>query len=203
MAKQEFSKEDLIKQGWKATKSNVGILVQILLVFIAISAISSLLQTSTKESLIIGFVVSVASTIVSTVFEIGMIKIALNIVDRKKADIKDLYQNYPMFLNFFLSALMYGILVVVGFILLIVPGIYLAVRYQFYSFILVDKKLGPIEALRAAGKLTQGRWMQIFLFDLLLIGLNILGAIALGVGLLLTIPTSFFAAAYLYRKLSA
>ncbi len=123
-------------------------------------------------------------------------------MDGKKPDPADLYKNYNLFFRFFFTSLLYGIIVILGFILLIVPGIYLAVKYQFTPYIVVDKKIAYLAAMKEAAKLTSGRWMSIFLFDLTLIGLNILGALALGIGLLITIPTSVLASSYLYRKLS-
>lgn len=196
-----FSKKELIKKGWERTKEHARLLLKILLVFILLSLVSSIVNV-TMEGSAIALLVNIASTIIQTVFEIGFITIGLEIVDGKKPGFKDLYSHYPLFLPFFLTSLIFWIMVLVGLILLIVPGIYLAVKYQFTSFVVVDKKLSYWTAIKKAGELTQGRWMKIFLFDLTLIGLNILGLLALGVGLLLTIPTSFFAAAYLYRKLS-
>jgi uncharacterized membrane protein len=39
----------------------------------------------------------------------------------------------------------------VGMVLLVVPGIYLAVRYQFMPYLIIDKGMQPMDALRAAG----------------------------------------------------
>jgi uncharacterized membrane protein len=101
------------------------------------------------------------------------------------------------------SSILYGLIVGVGFILLVVPGIYLALRLQFYSFYVVDKNAGITDSLKMSWEATKGNTLNIFLFVLILIALNILGAIALLVGLLVTIPVSFIAVALLYRKLSA
>lgn len=203
MAQINFSNRELIKKGWGKVKENATLLVKVLLVFIGLSIISSILNASFEQAIAVAMLVSIAVSVVQTIFEIGFIRIGLDIVDNKKPDFKDLYSNYNLFLPFFLTSLMFGLAVVIGLILLIVPGIYLAVRYQFVSFVIVDKKLGYMKALRAAGELTKGRWMKIFMFDLALIGLNILGLLAIGIGLLLTIPTSFFAALYLYKRLAS
>ena len=49
--------------------------------------------------------------------------------------------------------------------------------------------------------MTDGIKWKLILFCLALGGLNLLGAIALGVGLLVTIPTSLMAYVYVYRAL--
>ena len=199
----EFSKKELIKQGWEATKANAFFLAKLLLIYIFISILTNAIQTSVQDQIALALIISLISTVISTVLEIGWIRIVLDIVDNKKPDIKELYQNYPLFIQFFLTNLILVVIVLIGTILLIIPGIYLAVRYQFTPYVVVDKKLAYLTALKEAGKLTQGRWMAIFLFDLTLIGLNILGAIALGIGLLITIPVSFLATSYLYRRLAS
>jgi uncharacterized membrane protein len=71
----------------------------------------------------------------------------------------------------------------------------------YSTFVVVDQRTDPIEALRKSSRLTDGVKGQLFWFGLLLIGVNLVGALALGVGLLVTIPTSFIAAAYVFRRL--
>jgi uncharacterized membrane protein len=202
MAEVSFSKSELIKKGWGTTKSNYVILLKIALVFILVSIAFNAINIISNNQVGVVSITSLISSIIQTILEIGVIKIGLDIVDGKTPDFKDLYSNYNRFIEFFLTSLIVGIIIVVGFILLIIPGIYFAVRYQFTPYIVVDKKLAYKKAWDTSAEMVKGRWMKVFLFDLSLIGLNILGVLALGVGLFLTIPTSIFASIYLYRKLS-
>jgi uncharacterized membrane protein len=89
-----------------------------------------------------------------------------------------------------------------GLILLIVPGIYLGLKYQFFSYLIVDKELGVLDSLKESSQITQGVKWQLFGFSLALIGINILGALAFGIGLLVTIPLTVVAHVFVYRKLS-
>ena len=59
-----------------------------------------------------------------------------------------------------------------------------------------------MESMRQSAEATKGVWGNVSLFGLVLILLNILGAMLLGVGLLLTAPTSAIAAAWVYRRLT-
>jgi uncharacterized membrane protein len=63
--------------------------------------------------------------------------------------------------------------------------------------------LGPVEALKQSGALTQGAKWNLFLFGLLLCGVNLLGALVLLIGLFATIPTTMVATAYAYRRLQS
>ena len=92
-------------------------------------------------------------------------------------------------------------MVAVGLILLIIPGIYLAIKYQFFSFLIVDKNMGIMESFKKSEEMTQGVKMNLLLFSLALAGINILGALVFLVGLIVTIPTTVMATVYVYRKL--
>ena len=127
----------------------------------------------------------------------------MKLVDGQKAEITELWA-YPQYLLRMIGAsILYGLIVLAGFVLLVIPGIYLALRLQFYSYYIIDKDAGAIDSLKMSWKVTEGNMINIFLFMLLLVALNILGAIVLLVGLLVTIPVSFVAVTLLYRKLSA
>jgi uncharacterized membrane protein len=66
---------------------------------------------------------------------------------------------------------------------------------------MIDQRLEPVEALRASSRLTAGSKGQLVLFGLTLVGVNLLGALAFGVGLLFTVPTCYLAAGQVFRQL--
>lgn len=80
--------------------------------------------------------------------------------------------------------------------------IYMSIRLMFAEYAVIDKKKGPIEAVKESFRISQGSWWKIFLFGLTLAGINILGALALLVGLLVSIPVSSLALVHAYRVLS-
>ncbi|KUK84545.1 MAG: hypothetical protein XE01_1373 [Synergistales bacterium 58_81] len=107
-----------------------------------------------------------------------------------------------MLIPYLIGSLLLSVLVGVGMALLVAPGVYIAVRYQFMPYLIVDRGMKPLEAFKAAGELTRGSWMNLFLFLLCLVGINFLGTIPLGLGLLITVPVAFIAHARVYRDLS-
>lgn len=74
--------------------------------------------------------------------------------------------------------------------------------FQFYPFFIVDENAGPIQALRSSKKLVRGSYWRIVLLDIAFFGMSLLGALALGVGLFLAIPTALLAATFVYKKLA-
>lgn len=197
-----FDKIGLIKSAWELVKKNARLVALLMVAFIGYQIVQGIVQGLFGQS-ILAALVSLAFTVVTLFLEIGFIKIVLKLIDGHKAEITELWA-YPQYLLRMIGAsILYTVIVVAGFILLIIPGIYLALRLQFYSYYIVDKNVPAIDSLRMSWKATEGNVINIFLFALLLIALNILGAIALLVGLLITIPVSFIAVSLLYRKLAA
>lgn len=200
MDKKEFSRKEAVKFGWETAKENFGFFLVVIIVIILISALSGFLQ---KQSGGLGFLTSIVFAVVGMIFQMGVIKSCLKFVDGQKPELEELFSQYKLTLNFVIATILYSLILAAGFILLIVPGIIWGLRYSYYSYLIVDKGLKPIEALKESAKITYGAKGKLFIFWLLLAGIIILGTLALGVGLLWAMPTVVVAWAYVYRKLSS
>jgi uncharacterized membrane protein len=77
--------------------------------------------------------------------------------------IKGFWENY---LYIILANLLVVALVVLGCFALIIPGIIIGCRLVFVSYIVMDKKLDPIEAVELSWKLTRGHGWRIFAMGL-------------------------------------
>lgn len=207
----KFSIKESLKFGWEITKSNFWFLVGVLAISFLVSIVTNILQQSvialTKQSLFLfgvaAVAIFVASMIAQLVINLGLLKIAINFADGVKSDFKELFSQYKVIWRFLGASILYGLIVLGGLILLVVPGIIWAIKFQFYQYFIVDKNSGIKESLRLSAQATQGVKWQLFLFVLSIILLNVLGALALMVGLLVTIPVTMVAIAYVYRKLSS
>lgn len=108
---------------------------------------------------------------------------------------------YKPIVKYFVGTLLQEIIVIVGFILLIIPGVIFATRLQYTSYLIVDKDLGPLEAIKKSWAITKGNTWNLFFFGILLVLINLLGLICLIVGLFITVPLSLLATTFVYRKL--
>ena len=78
-----------------------------------------------------------------------------------------------------------------------------AIVFKFYGFLIVENpSLGPTDALKRASELTKGRIGELFVFGLALFGINLIGALLCGIGLLFTYGITAVAVAYAYRTLN-
>lgn len=107
--------------------------------------------------------------------------------------IKGFMENY---LHIVLANLLVFTLVVLGFFALIIPGIIIGCRLIFVSYIIMDKKVDPIEAVEMSWRLTRGHAWQIFFMGFVSIFIFFFGLIMLIVGIfpaLIWISASFAA----------
>lgn len=81
-------------------------------------------------------------------------------------------------------------------------AIYFAIRYSMARLAVLDGA-DILESLPKSTKLTHNVKWRLVLFALAIVGLNLLGLIALVVGLLVTIPISLLAFAHVYLKLKS
>lgn len=206
MANKLFSKREALQFGWQTVKQNFGFLLTLLLISGVVYYLPSIVQGIVGK--VDGLALSTISLLITIVFwplqvavSLGWMKIGLQFVDGKKSTVNDLFIYWRYLFKYLVGGLVYSLIVVGGLILLIVPGIIWSIKFQFWPYFLVDKGLGPIAAIKASGKITQNVKWNLFLFGWLILFLNLLGALALLVGLLVTVPMSMFAAAFIYRKL--
>jgi uncharacterized membrane protein len=113
------------------------------------------------------------------------------IKSRKETEVRDFFKAFDKFLPMVLVNLVVSLLVVVGLILLILPGFYFYIIFIFaYQFVyFADASVG--ESLSLSRKAVSGNFGQMMLLCLVLFGINLLGGIAFLVGLLLTIPYTY------------
>ena len=180
-----FSSGDAFRFGWNAFQANMG-------TFIIVGIIS-----------LVGSMIPIVSIVVGIVIHLGVITVGLKLVGgAQKVTVEDFFSNYRLFFSYLLASVLVGVISGIGFLLLIIPGIIACVGLQFFGYFIVERNAGPVDSLKQSWELTKGVRWNLFVFGLLVIGLNILGAIALLIGLIATIPTSMVATAYVYRKLS-
>lgn len=99
-------------------------------------------------------------------------------------DVKDTFSTFDNYLNVVLANLLVSAIIGIGFILLVVPGVILACRLAFVRYLVMDKKMEPVEAVEESWRMTRGHANSIFFMGLLAFGIVIAGAICFGVGII-------------------
>lgn len=109
------------------------------------------------------------------------------------------------YLNRILGAIIWyflmSLMIVLGFILLVIPGIYLSFAYMFSLPLMIEKNLTPWQALELSRKVVTRIWFRATGFLLLVSFLLVLGTIPLGIPLIWIVPWTALAYAMVYFKL--
>lgn len=194
-----FTIKEAVHFGWNAFKKDPWFFIGVTAVLMAFSmVVNGLTGGGHGFGAFLGFLISLLA---STVVAVAYTRLALSTVAGAHVGWDGLWA--PQFYFSMLgTTILQSALVLVGFILLIIPGIIASLLLSLSQLSVVDKNLSPVDAIKESYRLTRPHLWQMFLFVLTLMVLNILGLIALVVGLLVTIPVSLLAFAYVYKKLS-
>lgn len=196
-----FSYGDAFRHGWRAFTENIGPMALYALVVVGISILVSLVvgRPDGTES----FLGSAVGFLVNQLIAIGWLRIALDAVDGRPINTDRVRGAFSVFVPFLVAAILFSLGVTIGLVLLIVPGIIFAVTFGFYGWGLVDGTVDDgVAALRHSAEITRGHRWQLFGFAIVLILFNLLGLLALVVGVLITSAVSILALAHVYRQLA-
>ncbi len=204
----DFTVGSALNFGWETFKQRpwffIGASVVIVIAYLVVGGVSTgidaALGGSSEEPTLIGSSVNFG---LSTLVGMGAIAFYLAAHDNPDTvELSALWHPQP-FLRFLGASILTGLAVGIGFVLLVVPGIIALLFFMFTTLIVIDRGLGPIEAMQESMRIGRGfRWPLLGLIVLLALIL-IAGAVALLVGLLVAMPVTTLAFVHAYRALSA
>ena len=194
-----FSISDALSFGWDAMKKNFWFFV----LLIIIEQGFSLLTYKTDPELNAGLaaILVILSVLISSWISLWATYSQLKIYKGEKGTIKDLFEVGSYYLDFLGTVILYGLLVMVGFMLLIFPGFIWAIKYQYAPYLVVEKKLNPIEALKESSRITSGVKWRLFLFNIVTSLVALAGIFVLIIGAFASVPLAMMAQISVYEKL--
>jgi uncharacterized membrane protein len=208
----EWSTGDVLGVAWNGFKANWGVVFFAQLLAVAIQYAPDLLRGlangaglivagSTEDNLL-----SAANTVLGlalTAFlNAGLLTIYLKVARGQAAALGDVVGGARRFLPMLAMSILYNIAIVLGLLLLVVPGIVLAVGLQLADVFVVDAELGAVDALRASWEVTKGHKVQLFVFNIVC-GFAILGGLlACGVGVIAALAITRIAEVIVYLRIS-
>jgi len=114
----------------------------------------------------------------------GAALIFLKAVRNERFEVKDMFSTFDNYLNVVLANLLVWAIVGIGIFLLVVPGIIFACRLAFVRYLVLEKKMDPVQAVKESWKMTQGYAGEIFLMGLVGFFVAVGGLICLGIGII-------------------
>ena len=136
------------------------------------------------------------------VLSYGAHLVSLKLIRDDKADVREVFYGFKTnYLNIILAHLLTTAIVIIGLILLIVPGIVFLCRLSFVPYLVMDKGLDPVEAVEKSWVMTRGHGFRIFWLYLSTIPVAIVGILILIVGIFVTLPLVGCAFSSLYHAI--
>jgi len=193
----EWTIGELISQSFEDFKKNMGVWIAFTF---AIFVISLVVEFMTPDGGSI--VISIISFIINSFIGMVFVRLGLAAAKGENIDTQGLFADLHLFIPYLILSLITTVAVGFGTVLFIVPGIYLALAFIVAQYALIDKNMKCIPALKESMNLTTGHKWHLLGYVMVLIALNIGGAMLLLVGLLVTIPLTILSTAHLYLILS-
>jgi len=187
--------------GWEAFVRNLFFFLSFFAIFLFPMLLLEVYSRGWNEGSLLYSVAMLAGSLLRIVSAMALLSLCLHIFDHGRASVDAFKHMLRRFVPYFIVTTLYGMMLGLGLMLLVVPGLYLGVIFQFAPFIVLDKSTGPIQALKESISLTEGIRWELFLFDVLVVLANLGGSLLFGLGVLITVPVTFLAITYVYRSL--
>lgn len=197
-----FSIKEAFSSAWSAFKRNTWMLVGATAFIGGVSLVGNMIIGD--DTGILSFILSIALAVATWWLSLGFIRMGLLVHGGGTPVFKMLFaESWDRTWKYAVASIVTSIIVIVGLVLLIVPGIIAQVMLSLSVFFILEKGSGPIEALKESRRMTKGKRWDLFLFFVVAILLNIAGAIPMGLGLLVTVPVTLLAFVHVYKKIDA
>ncbi len=202
--------EDVLRQGWQLFMQYPGgfvaFTVLVILVYGAISGASTFISASSPGGVsdlhdgALGIQSLLALTI-GVPLTAGYYVVALKLARGEPVAFEDFFGGFRYWPAIVLASILITVLTALGFLLFLIPGIYLTVAYTLVIPCIVDGEMNVWQAMEISRRAITSRWFTTFFLILLLFAINLIGALALCMGLLVTIPLTYCTLTALYLDL--
>ena len=213
----ELALGECITRAWALVRNNfwpvVGVSALVLFAIVGINQLFGLItnpivnqmvtdQKVNAREILIVLGVTIISAPVSTIFMAGLFKYYLKLIRGEMPTVSDAFSGFgPRTGQLILLSLVQMTLVVVGYMFCIIPGIYLTVAWYFAIPLVIDRNLDFWPAMQLSRRLVSKHWFIVFAAMLVFGLVAMIGIIACGIGILVTMPVGTIALMYAYETI--
>ena len=168
-----FAKEKL--------SGNLGSIWKILIIALGISLASTCVFSILFNKMDADFLDSLLGILMMPL-GIGTTAFFISLIENENFEAKDLFKYYHDFVKIIGVTVLMGLIIMLGYICFIIPGIILTLSYSLVPIILIKKpELGIVETLKYSREKMQGHKLDAFVLGLSFIGWAILGTLTFGI----------------------
>lgn len=160
---------------------NLGSIWKILIIALGISLASTCVLSILFNKMDADFLDSLLGILMMPL-GIGTTAFFVSLIENTNFEAKDLFKYYHDFVKIIGVTVLMGLIIMLGYICFIIPGIILTLSYSLVPIILIKKpELGIVETLKYSREKMQGHKLDTFVLGLSFIGWAILGTLTFGI----------------------
>lgn len=209
----DFRIGDVIGESWRLVKGTKGIIFGGLVIFYVVMFVATsvlgaifgaigLLSEASLSAILIGqFVISVLASALTYPFLAGVNMVGIRRAANQPVSFNEVFSGLGLFVPLLITAVVMTVLVYIGSLLLLLPGIYLGVAYMLAMPLVIERGLSPWQALETSRKAISQHWFKVFGLFLVLGLIMALSMIPLGIGLIWSMPLFIISMGVLYRTI--
>lgn len=195
----DFDIIEMIKEGFNRIEGVKGVFLAAFVVYIVVAIIVQMIlgiffpspPPPAQPNLLNQQIVTILSYPVLMPLIVGVIMLAINYSRGERIEFKSIFNYYHLMGKLALAGIIIYIMTIIGFVLLVLPGIYLSIAYVFTLPLIADKGMDVWEAMELSRKAVTQHWFKVFGLFLLLSIMMGLGALVFGIGLIWAVPLLF------------
>lgn len=200
-----------IREAWARTKGAKGTIwaasaMMYLVVLIVVAGGAFLLPSMVSgpgnvNALLANGLLQVINSVLSVLFTAGLLLIGIRKVAGEEISWKMIFKGFSCAGSLIVATILQFLVVSIGLLLLVLPGIYLAVGYTMSIPLIIDKGLSPWQALETSRKAVHKVWWKVTGIYIVMALIYLVSLVPLGIGIIWTWPMFIILAGVLYHYL--
>jgi uncharacterized membrane protein len=203
-----FEIGDVLSEAWSLVPGSKGVILGAIAISLgvnmAVQGVSMLAATDESGLMsLLFFIVSLAAGAIIYTINAGVFIYAIKrAAGDESASFDDVLSCFDQVLPIFGLTLFQGFLMLLGFLALVIPGIYLMVGYLFAVPLKAERGLGIWESLETSRRSVGNAWFKVAVM-MLVVGLGVAfgGLLTLGIGFIWLIPFGVLVMGVVYREI--
>ncbi|RLA68272.1 MAG: hypothetical protein DRQ78_01470 [Epsilonproteobacteria bacterium] len=196
----DFSVIEVIKKGFSRINGVKGTFIAAFVIYIIVAIVLQVvlsfifpIQTNipTEPNNLNQLITTIIGFPVLMPLLAGITMLAINHSRGKDIAFASIFNYYHLAGKLSLATIAMYVMMFLGFLLFIIPGIYLMIAYVFMTPLIVDKGMNVWEAMETSRKAVTKHWFKVFGLSFMLGMIMLMGAIFFGIGLIWAIPLMF------------
>jgi len=190
----------IFKERWQTV---VGAVLLVGIINFIVGQVVQVVVAASDYNAGLAVLLQLGSMALSLYLTIGLFKILLAAARGQQTAFNELFTDGKLILPYFLASLLFYVIVSVGLLLLIVPGVILALMLSQYALLIIDRNVGVIDSLKLSAEITKGNKLTL-LATFLVVGVGglVLIMITCGIAALAVFPYMMLVIAIAYLKMT-